>query len=34
MGRAQTVIEGLKIAHGRDYMDSLAVWNALTARAG
>jgi ketosteroid isomerase-like protein len=26
-------IEGGKIAHWRDYMDSLAAWNALTARA-
>ncbi len=26
-------IEGRKIAHWRDYMDSLAAWNALTARA-
>jgi uncharacterized protein len=25
-------IEGRKIAHWRDYMDSLAAWNALTAR--
>jgi ketosteroid isomerase-like protein len=27
-------IEDRKIAHWRDYMDSLAAWNALTARAG
>jgi ketosteroid isomerase-like protein len=27
-------IENRKIAHWRDYMDSLAAWNALTARAG
>ncbi len=27
-------IEGRKIAHWRDYMDSLAAWNALTAKAG
>lgn len=27
-------IEGRKIAHWRDYMDSLAAWNALTARTG
>ncbi|WP_459198347.1 nuclear transport factor 2 family protein [Ralstonia pseudosolanacearum] len=26
-------IEGQKIAHWRDYMDSLAAWNALTGRA-
>lgn len=26
-------IEGRKIAYWRDYMDSLAAWNALTARA-
>jgi len=26
-------IENQKIAHWRDYMDSLAAWNALTARA-
>jgi uncharacterized protein len=26
-------IEGRKIAHWRDYMDSLAAWNALTAGA-
>jgi ketosteroid isomerase-like protein len=26
-------IERRKIAHWRDYMDSLAAWNALTARA-
>lgn len=26
-------VEGRKIAHWRDYMDSLAAWNALTARA-
>jgi ketosteroid isomerase-like protein len=26
-------IEHRKIAHWRDYMDSLAAWNALTARA-
>lgn len=26
-------IEGRKIAHWRDYMDSLAAWNALTAPA-
>jgi uncharacterized protein len=26
-------IESRKIAHWRDYMDSLAAWNALTARA-
>jgi len=26
-------IEERKIAHWRDYMDSLAAWNALTARA-
>jgi len=26
-------IEGRKIARWRDYMDSLAAWNALTARA-
>jgi uncharacterized protein len=26
-------IEKRKIAHWRDYMDSLAAWNALTARA-
>jgi ketosteroid isomerase-like protein len=26
-------IEDRKIAHWRDYMDSLAAWNALTARA-
>ena len=26
-------IENRKIAHWRDYMDSLAAWNALTARA-
>jgi ketosteroid isomerase-like protein len=25
-------IEDRKIAHWRDYMDSLAAWNALTAR--
>jgi len=25
-------IEGRKIAHWRDYMDSLAAWNALTAQ--
>ena len=25
-------IESRKIAHWRDYMDSLAAWNALTAR--
>ena len=25
-------IENQKIAHWRDYMDSLAAWNALTAR--
>lgn len=25
-------IEGRKIVHWRDYMDSLAAWNALTAR--
>jgi ketosteroid isomerase-like protein len=28
-----TRIENRKIAHWRDYMDSLAAWNALTARA-
>ena len=27
------MIENRKIAHWRDYMDSLAAWNALTARA-
>ncbi len=27
-------VEDQKIAHWRDYMDSLAAWNALTARAG
>jgi ketosteroid isomerase-like protein len=27
-------IDNRKIAHWRDYMDSLAAWNALTARAG
>lgn len=27
-------IEDRKIAHWRDYMDSLAAWNALTARVG
>jgi ketosteroid isomerase-like protein len=27
-------IENRKIAHWRDYMDSLAAWNALTAHAG
>ena len=27
-------IENRKIAHWRDYMDSLAAWNALTGRAG
>lgn len=27
-------IENRKIRHWRDYMDSLAAWNALTARAG
>lgn len=27
-------IENRKIGHWRDYMDSLAAWNALTARAG
>ncbi len=27
-------IENRKIAHWRDYMDSLAAWNAMTARAG
>ena len=27
-------IEDRKIAHWRDYMDSLAAWNALTARTG
>ncbi|HEX4182789.1 MAG TPA: nuclear transport factor 2 family protein [Caulobacteraceae bacterium] len=27
-------IENRKIVHWRDYMDSLAAWNALTARAG
>lgn len=27
-------IEGRRIVHWRDYMDSLAAWNALTARAG
>jgi uncharacterized protein len=27
-------IEDRKIAHWRDYMDSLAAWTALTARAG
>jgi ketosteroid isomerase-like protein len=27
-------MEDRKIAHWRDYMDSLAAWNALTARAG
>ena len=26
-------IENQKIAHWRDYMDSLAAWNALTGRA-
>jgi ketosteroid isomerase-like protein len=26
-------IENRKVAHWRDYMDSLAAWNALTARA-
>jgi uncharacterized protein len=26
-------IENRKIAHWRDYMDSLAAWNALTTRA-
>jgi ketosteroid isomerase-like protein len=26
-------IENRKIAHWRDYMDSLAAWNALTVRA-
>jgi ketosteroid isomerase-like protein len=26
-------IESRKIVHWRDYMDSLAAWNALTARA-
>jgi ketosteroid isomerase-like protein len=26
-------IKNQKIAHWRDYMDSLAAWNALTARA-
>ena len=26
-------LENRKIAHWRDYMDSLAAWNALTARA-
>jgi ketosteroid isomerase-like protein len=26
-------IENRKIAHWRDYMDSLAAWNALTAQA-
>jgi uncharacterized protein len=25
-------IEGRKVAHWRDYMDSLAAWNALTAK--
>ena len=25
-------IENRKVAHWRDYMDSLAAWNALTAR--
>jgi ketosteroid isomerase-like protein len=27
-------IENRKIAHWRDYMDSLAAWNALTAKVG
>ena len=27
-------IEGRKIKHWRDYMDSLAAWNALTSSAG
>jgi ketosteroid isomerase-like protein len=27
-------IEGRRIAHWRDYMDSLAAWNALTATSG
>lgn len=27
-------IEDRRIAHWRDYMDSLAAWNALTARTG
>jgi ketosteroid isomerase-like protein len=27
-------IENRKIAHWRDYMDSLAAWNALTVRTG
>ena len=27
-------IESRKIAHWRDYMDSLAAWNALTVRTG
>jgi ketosteroid isomerase-like protein len=27
-------VESRKIAHWRDYMDSHAAWNALTARAG
>ncbi|GBQ80154.1 hypothetical protein AA13595_0251 [Gluconacetobacter johannae DSM 13595] len=27
-------IENRKIAHWRDYMDSLAAWNALTAKQG
>lgn len=27
-------IENRRISHWRDYMDSLAAWNALTARAG
>lgn len=27
-------IEDRKIVHWRDYMDSLAAWNALTSRAG
>jgi uncharacterized protein len=26
-------IENRKVVHWRDYMDSLAAWNALTARA-
>jgi ketosteroid isomerase-like protein len=26
-------IENRKISHWRDYMDSLAAWNALTAKA-
>ena len=25
-------IEGRKVSHWRDYMDSLAAWNALTAK--